>query len=309
LNFHLYIIALIIALSTNENRLNYNNIILTVFLLSSILTLLGAYCLWNELVTSEETWILIEGIHDSVLEQFTVAKGAFVNFVSALFLFGYKRKYLKVLLICFLILDIYIVFESTKRTPVFGSIVALVLFLYKKNKRNYMDFFRYIWIFTLLCIIVIILYFNVNMIQETLDNFWYNFSNGVQNLFGNTKVSDETGSAIARYEFRKWAYNYIESNFTFVNYLFGAGYMIMYIDNPILQAFLDMGLLGVFLYVCITVIYPARIFIKGKNILVLFIVLLCFYDLIASIHAGNLYEYNKYVPVICLAFVQTIRKK
>ena len=45
-----------------------------------------------------------------------------------------------------------------------------------------------------------------------------------------------------RYESREWAFDYIE-NFNFFEFPFGAGYMTRWLDIPILQSFLDMGII------------------------------------------------------------------
>ncbi len=76
------------------------------------------------------------------------------------------------------------------------------------------------------------IYFWDNSVQKLVDQFFSNFSNGVLNLFGDTSVSDETGSAYIRVEMREWAYKYIEENYSLVNYVFGAGYMTHWLDNP-----------------------------------------------------------------------------
>jgi hypothetical protein len=308
LSFHIYILSLLLAYSTNEVRYSYKNVIITTFYISAICSLLGAFFLWSGLVTGEKAWELRQDNDEYALEQFTVVVGAITNFICAL-CWQAKNIKLKLIVWLFIALDAYIIFRSGKRTPVFVSLIILIVYSYKTGGINNKLLLRYFKIFLLLAILAVSFYINVDFFQKLVDNFFYNFYNGVLNILGNTDVRDTTGSAIARYNSRKWAYDYIENNFTFLNYIFGAGYMTRWIDNPLLQSYLDMGVFGLFFYILLILVYPIKSYIKVNTTIVLFAILLCVYNFMASISSGNPYAYIKHVPVVFLAFTMNLERK
>jgi hypothetical protein len=152
------------------------------------------------------------------------------------------------------------------------------------------------------------LYATQEAIGELVDDFFYNFYTGVLNIVGDSSVSDANGSAIMRYNARLWAYEYVEKNFTIVEYIIGGGYMTAWIDNPILQSYFDMGILGVILYLCIVIFYPINVYFKLPNILALFAMLLCVYNIFSSYSSGHPYAYIKFTPVVVLAFVMNTER-
>lgn len=307
LSFHLYIITLVVALASNGNKASYNKVILFTFYVSGICTVLGAFFMWSGLITGDEAWQLRQDQEDYALEAFTVANGAIINYTCALCL-RFKNRFFKILLWILLALDIYVIFMSTKRTPVFVAIIIVLLFLYRSGSVNKDLFLRYFKIVILMLIAFMLAYINIETMQKIIDKFSYDFYSGVLNIFGNTDVSDSTGSGIARYTAREWTYNYINNDFGFFNYILGAGYMTRWIDNPLLQSYLDMGIIGVFLYIMLVLVFPVKCFFKINNKLSLFAILLCVYNIMATISSGNPYAYIKYVPIVFLAFVMNLKK-
>lgn len=308
-SFHLYIISLIFVLSLNDNRINYDKIINATFYISCITTILGFYYLKSGIVTSSESWEFRQ-TDAYVLDPFTIAIGAIVNFVCTLFLITKKNKnkFFLYFFLTFLILDLLVIFMSEKRTPIFVTILILMLFLYKKITISEKMFFTYIKVILFLILILFCFYVFSENIRTALDEFTYNFFNGVLNILGNSDVVDSSGSAILRFRSRQWAYSYIDNNFNFFNYIFGAGYMTRWIDNPILQSYLDMGIFGFVFYFFSVLIFPIKYMFKKQNNLSLFMILLCLYNIASSYTSGHPYAYIKFTPIVLLAFVLNLKK-
>ena len=55
------------------------------------------------------------------------------------------------------------------------------------------------------------------------------------------------------------------NDFKWYNYIFGGGYFLKWIDYPALQAYLDLGILGIFLFLLIVVFYPMRLILAKIN--------------------------------------------
>lgn len=305
LSFHLYVISLVFALASNEKKISYNKVILLTFCISGICTVLGAFFMWKGLITGEEAWQLRQDQDDYALEAFTVSNGAIINFVCALCL-RFKNKLFKILLWILFALDIYILFASTKRTPVFVAIVIAILYIYRTGIVSAKLFFKYFKIVMLVLVVIALVYINLEEVHKSIDKFIYDLYSGTLNILGNSEIRDSSGSAMARYNAREWTYSYIDNNFDFLNYIFGAGYMTKWIDNPLLQSYLDMGIIGLFMYIWLILIYPIKSYFRLTNILSLFAFLLCVYNIMASISSGNPYAYLKHVPIVFLVFVMNL---
>lgn len=308
ISFHGYIIFLVLALASNKNNVSYDKIILFTFYVSALCTFLGAYFIWKGLVTGEDAWQLRQDQQDYALEAFTIANGAIINYTSILCL-RFKNKFVKVLLLLVFALDIYVLFMSTKRTPVFVAIIIAILYLYRTGSVNKALILKNFRILLLIIIGFVVAYINIEALQKMIDKFAYDFYSGVFNILGNTDIRDTSGSAIARYRSREWAYNYIDNNFDAFNYIFGGGYMTRWLDNPLLQSYLDMGVFGFIMYVLLILVFPIKNYFKINNILALFAFLLCIYNIMASISSGNPYLYMKHIPVVFLVFTLNLKAK
>jgi hypothetical protein len=306
LSFHVYIILLTLALASSKNNPSYEKIISFTFYISTVCTFLGAFFIWKGLVTGEEAWKLRQDQQDYALEAFTVANGAIINYTCVLCL-RFKNKFAKILLLIVFTLDIYVLFMSTKRTPVFVAVIITILYLYKTGAVNKTLMLKYFKTVLVTFIAFIVAYINIEALQKIIDKFTYEFYSGVLNILGNTEIRDTSGSAISRYKNREWAYNYIDNNFNIFNHVFGSGYMTRWIDNPLLQAYLDMGLIGCILYIWLILIFPFKSYFKITNTLALFAFLLCIYNIMASISSGNPYAYIKHVPIVFLAFIMNLK--
>lgn len=300
-SFHIYAIFLIIALSSNtrENSLNYK-VVLWTFILSGYCSVLGAYYHWNGLITSQTAWQLRQEDENYALEPFTASLGALVNFAAALCLLRTRPKLFSWLIFTLLLVDVYVVLWAGKRTPLIVMIAMISLFI-AKNHRYFLK--KSIFSFAFILVSSTCLYFLAPEFQLRIDQFAYNSISGVLNMFGDFSVSDTTGSASSRYDYRIWTYNYINENFSLINYILGGGYMTQWIDNPLLQSYLDMGVVGLAAYTFLIIIYPAYLMTRcNSNDAFTLSLLLCIYSIISTLNSGNPYLYTKWIPVIMLAY-------
>ncbi|MDD5829554.1 MAG: hypothetical protein PUD10_10435 [Lachnospira sp.] len=300
LSFHLYIISLCFCLKTCIGK-DYDNFSHVLFFCSIPLSILGAVLMQLGMVVGETAWMLKQEDEDYSIEPFTVATGVLINLFSALVM-EKKNRYYKILFFILLIIDLYVLFGTTKRTPVFVAIMGTFLYLYKThaftlNRNAIMGNI-------LLCFFVLfIVYLQIPAVQEMVDGFFDNFTKGVLVLFGDTSVSDATGSAEARVRSREFAFQYIDNNFALEDYIIGAGYMTRWLDAPLLQSYLDMGIFGFFLYLYIVIIYPLNtIRIKEPDKALLIAIMVSLYPILSCLNSGNPYQYIKYTAVCLIAY-------
>ncbi len=302
LSFHLYIICLIIALASNKH-IDFSQVLKVIFLVSAVCSLLGAFYVSIGFVTGRQAWELRHSDDDFALEPFTVALGSLINFAASLLLLN-RRLWFKIVVILFLLLDLYVILYSGKRTPIFIAIVIFGLFFLKKGLLSKNEIFKYLRLIGFILALVFSLYFSIEAVQVRIDNFVDNFINGLANILGYQNVSDDSGSGIIRYQARQETYEFINLRFNFFNYIFGYGYMTKWIDNPILQSYLDMGILGLFFYTYLIIIYPIRIILRKFKIsdFTLLTLMLSIYGTLSAINSGHPYVYLRYLPIALLAW-------
>lgn len=96
---------------------------------------------------------------------------------------------------------------------------------------------------------ILISIFNTEFnIVEQLSNSIERTVTGIDDMLTGSSKSGQ--SARMRYFAKQWAYDYIDIRFTAINFILGAGVMTRWLDVPILQSFLDMGIIGFMFLLC-----------------------------------------------------------
>lgn len=307
--FHFYVIALCISYSFASSKLLLDKLPTCLFFLSFITSVLGAFLSYKELVVGMEVWQMKQENENYALEPFTVAIGALINLFCA-YVMSKSSKLMKILFVIAVVLDIYILFDTGKRTPIFIAIVGTLFFLWKKKWFSLANFKKTLVYIPLFLLGFTIAYFSIGEFQIQVANFTENFYKGVLNLFGNTTVSDSTGSAVQRWEARNFMYDYIDNHFSFIEYIFGAGYLIRSLDAPLLEAYLDMGILGFIGYISIVIFYPLKQMLRDQmDDKLLLALMISLYPIFSCINSGNPYQYNKYTAVCMIAYMIYYNKR
>ena len=307
MSFHLFLIALCLAISTVSVRTSifaYPKLIGYVFTVSVVCCILGAYNTFRGRVTGDEVYMLKQ-LGEYAIEPFTVAMGSLVNYFAGLMMLRVSK--FRFFVFFAMLLDVYTILFTDKRTPLFVLVVGMLWYLYVNDMLHFSK--RMIKGIGLIVLVFVCLY-SVDFFQNKIDYFIENTYNGVLVLFGDTSVSDATGSAIERTYSRRWMADYIALNGSLYSTIFGFGYMTKWLDAPILQAYLDMGIIGFFFYLYLIVVFPVRIIIKKYNAPTLvFALAVSLYSIASIINSGIPYQYVKYTPVVFLAFCYNVYKK
>ncbi|WP_288390599.1 O-antigen polymerase [uncultured Acinetobacter sp.] len=305
LNMHLYLIFLIICLTlVDYKNLSITNTIFYIFLLSSFCSILGAYFLYKGLLVGREVWDIKQYSDNYALEIFTVAYSSLISFTCCLYYLEKKKFYF--LSFIMMLLNVYVIIGGGKRSPFIALFfIYLTWFISSKSINKFKAIFL---IAIFLAIMSILILFNQDY-YNALDKIISSTLLGVQAFMGNSNVLDQTGSASYRVGLREWSYTLINLRFNFINYFFGYGYMTRWLDNPILQSFLDMGILGLFFYSTIIIMTPLVFLSKNTSKEQILFFTLCIYAIITCFSSGNPYLYIKYIPVIIFVYFYYLQKR
>jgi hypothetical protein len=301
--YHFYVIALIVALSSLKRDMDISSFPNYLYVISFPLLILEAWLCNKGLVVGHIAWEQRQANAAYSLEPFAFAQGALIN-IFAVMSIKLPSNYKRLLTFVSVLLGIYIMLECGKRTPMLVFFVGIILFFYWKGLISVKVKKKTLIVFVLCISFICIAFLFIQWFQEKVMFFLNNIYAGVLNLMGDTSVQDSTGSAFERVGYRNFAYNYINDNFDLLNIMFGGGYAILWLDNPLLQSFLDMGLLGCCLYSFLILFYPARLLlIKSDEPAFVLARLLSLYAILSVFNSGHPYMWIKYAPICILSVV------
>lgn len=155
----------------------------------------------------------------------------------------------------------------------------------------------------ILCIIVLAMFSIEFDVMEKASGLYDHTVNGISDMLTGTSTSGP--SARMRYYATLWALNYINTKFTLWNLIFGAGFMTRWLDVPILQSFLDMGLIGLIGYSFFILFLPLRYLFAyaRRNPQILFGCMLALANVISTFNSGHPYATQRWIPLILLLVI------
>lgn len=308
--FQYFVLGLCVAYSSNTRSINLNKLPNYVFLLSFGVNICGAYLCSLGLVSGEESFLMKLYDDNYVIDPITVSLGAAMNVISGIFL-DKNKTLLRVLFYIAICLAIYTFITTFKRTLILFCMFAVFIYLYKNAKLNMHVVIKSFKILLIAILLFFILSLFDDKIGEKISEVYLHFYDGVLTLFGKKTTYDVNSSAVARVVQRDMAFLDFELNAKPINYIWGMGYIKYYIDAPIIESYLDMGILGLVGYFTIAVLFPLRCFLimKTKKGYFLLPLVLGFETMLEMFSAGNPYGYTQYVYIVLLGVTLEIFKK
>lgn len=294
LSFHLYVIALIFILARTD-KLWERDFVPVLWGISTVLSFLVAFCTFTGLIELD----LMVNKEDAILEYFTCNISVLANFVSSLILLRKldNKVILKILLLGLVLLDFYILANSGKRSYFLSALVMLILFLYKIKRLT-----AGLIIGSAIFVLGNIFFPQLREITSEILTRTYE---GINTLFldrRNVTHIDWNNSADQRLYLKKLAMIKF-ANFSWYNYIFGGGYLLQFFDNPLVESYLDMGILGIILFSYIIVFVPIKAYLQcseGDSNLLLCIMIASM-NIVIIITNNDPYTHSMYTPICMIA--------
>ncbi len=291
LSFHLYILAFIFVLRTNPN-LHKANFLGILFIFSASLSIIFAIIHFSGLYVVH----IMEFRHERILEVFTMNRAAFANLIAGTILIGGSKKtWFKILLTVLIAIDIYVVVKSGKRSY-FVNIFVVMFYIALRNRK------RIDYIVAISITLIIALFF-ISEVQNTFSMLMNRTISGFMDVYGSQRVMYDENSSSSIRAFALQAAIRDFQDFNSFEQIFGKGYYSYYIDNPILEAYLDMGIVGFCLFFYVAIVMPLRLFWKVpyKNKEAILVYCFALMTIVISLTNNNPYQYINYTPLCILA--------
>lgn len=236
--------------------------------------------------------------YDTILQNLTMAGNLCTMVVCSLYFLN-RGRITKLIAVVGIITSMISIILLGKRTPLLVSILTIIIYFFRFHPLTRKVRIKTIWAILGTTVIVISI-FATSDIGTMFSEVWDRTIEGIKDMFSGSSNSGQ--AAVARYDFREWAYNYISEKFTPLNYIFGAGFMTKWLDNPVMQAYLDMGIIGLVYYCYLVIIKPTVITFSriSSNRIVFWACSLNFYNIFSAINSGHPYSHVRWIPLIVL---------
>ncbi len=304
----IYTLVLLFAIMTNYQWENEDNFIKILYYISGIMSI---WCFWHFSDGFRNFNVSVNVIYSSsgepICDRLALSNISLFAILSSME-YKSKTRFQNILKCIFIVSALACMLIMRRRGYTGLLIVTVFLRLYyqiMKNRNTRLKKEHIIEIFVIILIVIVVLnnQYIMGKITSLVKSVWV----ALDTLFvGGTNKVDQ--SAIIRYSLRKRIITEIPTYSVF-NYLFGKGYMYEYLDFPLFQAYIDMGVIVGTIYIIFMFIKPLiRIFVVPRTPLRSF--LNC-YTLVACanlVYAGIPYGYNV-VLVVALGYYYDIMRK
>lgn len=296
--YTLYIIAFILALTTNNKPLNGDFLIKAMWLSTGIFSVLLCYLVSDGFQYFGNSIMTLSGGAD----RLSLSVIAFYQLCAAL-LYHAKNKYLlalKVVFICFALYDVMI----CSRRGLMVAMIIVVFYHWWSRMRGEIKAASIVKVFgTIICAFLLgaLLGKIFPGLPELISTYWNRLASGVGTYFGSSTYGIDAAASS-----RNNALNSFWSDFTsgsISEMVLGHGYVFWWRDLPYLEAFLDLGIVGGVWYLWIQLFYPITILLKrinsqGLRFAQYFAILNISYNLYSGVPYGN----YKFVGLILLVY-------
>lgn len=288
--FHMsYVLLVAILIYTQRRRINVDLLMLNIYLLTLVYIPLSSYWVNSGILNS---WYTSE---NAIIEPFTVSKPLFFNGVCCLYFMCKKDFIIKAIALGTIFFDFIMMSSIGKRTPILSLLVCVLILLYRI--KAWRVFFKpKVLIPVLLLGLLLFVFINNDTVYFSNIKDVYDRSKvGIQALYGINGVYEQ--SASYRPFLRMKAAEMI-GQFSYFQYLFGAGVGTLYMDAPVLQAYLDMGIAGFCGYLYFVVVTPVCKSFKEKEITLMIAAMFGFYIALTGFSYDVNYKFYNYTPMI-----------
>lgn len=294
-----------LSLSKYGKDFSLDNTIRYIWLFSLVSVLGGLYCFVSGKLSFLSGLLDFNEEGDTIYDGLTMGSVCIMQIICSFYFISKDdnsllERYLMFLLI---ILDFVMTLMAFKRTPL---LIALVIIFYYLRRLGYLALTpRKVICFILVFLAIMVYVISNSELSEAVATISENTFEGISSLVtGDHTGHSLTNSTDVRIENRDAAFGMI-AHFDVLEYMIGRGFMTFWFDMPLVQSYLDMGVIGLVLFAFYTVYLPLySVFSKiRKNRIVLLCGMLAFPGAVCCLTNGHPYFQSLWMPVSLLCFV------
>lgn len=294
-----------LSLSKYGKDFSLDNTIRYIWLFSLVSVLGGLYCFVSGKLSFLSGLLDFNEEGDTIYDGLTMGSVCIMQIICSFYFISKDdnsllERYLMFLLI---IIDFVMTLMAFKRTPL---LIALVIIFYYLRRLGYLALTpRKVICFILVFLAIMVYVISNSELSEAVATISENTFEGISSLVtGDHTGHSLTNSTDVRIENRDAAFGMI-AHFDVLEYMIGRGFMTFWFDMPLVQSYLDMGVIGLVLFAFYTVYLPLySVFSKiRKNRIVLLCGMFAFPGAVCCLTNGHPYFQSLWMPVSLLCFV------
>ena len=294
-----------LSLSKYGKDFSLDNTIRYIWLFSLVSVLGGLYCFVSGKLSFLSGLLDFNEEGDTIYDGLTMGSVCIMQIICSFYFISKAdnsllERYLMFLLI---IIDFVMTLMAFKRTPL---LIALVIIFYYLRRLGYLALTpRKVICFILVFLAIMVYVISNSELSEAVATISENTFEGISSLVtGDHTGHSLTNSTDVRIENRDAAFGMI-AHFDVLEYMIGRGFMTFWFDMPLVQSYLDMGVIGLVLFAFYTVYLPLySVFSKiRKNRIVLLCGMFAFPGAVCCLTNGHPYFQSLWMPVSLLCFV------
>lgn len=294
-----------LSLSKYGKDFSLDNTIRYIWLFSLVSVLGGLYCFVFGKLSFLSGLLDFNEEGDTIYDGLTMGSVCIMQIICSFYFISKDdnsllERYMMFLLI---ILDFVMTLMAFKRTPL---LIALVIIFYYLRRLGYLALTpRKVICFILVFLAIMVYVISNSELSEAVATISENTFEGISSLVtGDHTGHSLTNSTDVRIENRDAAFGMI-AHFDVLEYMIGRGFMTFWFDMPLVQSYLDMGVIGLVLFAFYTVYLPLySVFSKiRKNRIVLLCGMFAFPGAVCCLTNGHPYFQSLWMPVSLLCFV------
>ena len=294
-----------LSLSMYGKDFSLDNTIRYIWLFSLVSVLGGLYCFVSGKLSFLSGLLDFNEEGDTIYDGLTMGSVCIMQIICSFYFISKDdnsllERYLMFLLI---IIDFVMTLMAFKRTPL---LIALVSIFYYLRRLGYLALTpRKVICFILVFLAIMVYVISNSELSEAVATISENTFEGISSLVtGEHTGHSLTNSTDVRIENRDAAFGMI-AHFDVLEYMIGRGFMTFWFDMPLVQSYLDMGVIGLVLFAFYTVYLPLySVFSKiRKNRIVLLCGMFAFPGAVCCLTNGHPYFQSLWMPVSLLCFV------
>ena len=294
-----------LSLSKYGKDFSLDNTIRYIWLFSLVSVLGGLYCFVSGKLSFLSGLLDFNEEGDTIYDGLTMGSVCIMQIICSFYFISKDdnsllERYLMFLLI---IIDFVMTLMAFKRTPL---LIALVIIFYYLRRLGYLALTpRKVICFILVFLAIMVYVISNSELSEAVATISENTFEGISSLVtGEHTGHSLTNSTDVRIENRDAAFGMI-AHFDVLEYMIGRGFMTFWFDMPLVQSYLDMGVIGLGLFAFYTVYLPLySVFSKiRKNRIVLLCGMFAFPGAVCCLTNGHPYFQSLWMPVSLLCFV------
>lgn len=304
------IYSLALSILRYDEDLKMKNVIFDIWSISLLCILGSCYCFATGIITALTGAFEFTAGGDTLYDALTMGSVGITQMSCSFYFLGkseYSKKF-KIILFACVTLDFFIVLLAFKRTPILISLITFALYSHKLGylKMTPKKIIGIVIIMIILSMVIV----NSAELSEAVTLLAEDTWEGIVNLITNNHTGHSlTNSTDIRIENRQQAFAMI-NDFDMLEFFLGAGFMTFWFDMPLLQSYLDMGVIGFILFAFFVVYLPLRILFSKyrSDDEMCFIAIFSLYGAIGCLTSGHPYAHTHWMPICLLCFILDSRR-